>query len=278
MYIRNPCVAGMFYTANKKELYSEIDKYIKSSQKDSNYTQLKHDNILGLVSPHAGYIYSGPVAAYSFSQLIDSNVELAVVLALSHRVRLNGASVIPEGIYKTPLGDVEIDSILGQKLVNEDGFHFYEEVHESEHSLEVQVPFLQYSLKNFKIVPIIIGSYQVSECEKLAKNIYKHLKDEKRKFTIIISTDLSHYHSYDEASQMDNNLAETLKHFNENEVYKILTEGKSEACGISPLITGIILTKLLGAKKTEILKYANSGDTAGDKNSVVGYLSAAFLK
>ena len=152
MYRRKPAVAGAFYPSNPQQLGGMIDNYLNEARGAS-----AAGTVVGLVSPHAGYIYSGPVAAFSFGQL-EPDVNLAVVLAPSHRARFNGAVVLPEGIYETPLGDVAIDSAIGAALKDRKHFAAITEAHELEHSLEVQVPFLQKVLNDFTIVPVIIGT------------------------------------------------------------------------------------------------------------------------
>ncbi len=273
MWIRKPVVAGSFYPSNPKRVEKDVDGYLDDAEE-----QTLDGEVVGVISPHAGYVYSGPVAAYSFNQLKNSDVELAIVLAPSHRARYSGASVIPSGIYETPLGGVDVDNVLGERLVEKSYFNFIEEVHISEHSLEVQIPFLQRVLKDFRLVPIVIGAIDLDTCQTLADEIYNNIKDEKRKTAVVISTDLSHYHSYENACELDGVLIDALKEFDEENIYDILNMNKAEACGQGPVLTGISLCKKLGASKLEILKYANSGDTAGGKDQVVGYLSAAILK
>jgi predicted class III extradiol MEMO1 family dioxygenase len=250
MWHRDPVVAGSFYPSNADKLRGDIEHYISKVQKKK-----LDGEIVGLISPHAGYIYSGPVAAYSYAQLIDSDVEVAVVLAPSHRARFGGASVIPDGIYETPLGEVPIDSQIGEALVQKPHLSFIKEVHMAEHSLEVQVPFLQGVLKGFSIVPIIVGITEVK-----------------------ISTDLSHYFPYEKATMIDNIFIENLKKFDERILFEALSRDDAQACGEGPVLTGMSVAKKLGAHGIDILKYANSGDTAGGKDQVVGYLSAAIIR
>ncbi len=273
MWVRKPVVAGSFYPSNPKGIEKEIDGYLNDAEDQS-----LDGDIIGLISPHAGYVYSAPVAAYSFNQLKNSDAELAIVLAPSHRARFDGASVIPSGVYETPLGGVEIDKTIGEKLVQETHFNFIEEVHSAEHSLEVQIPFLQRVLGNFKLVPIVIGTIDLDKCMSIAEDIYANLKDEKRDLVVVISTDLSHYHSYKSANELDGIFVDSLKDFSEESLYDVLSRNKAEACGQGPVLTGLNLCKKLGASKVDILKYANSGDTAGGKDQVVGYLAAAILK
>ncbi|HPJ38869.1 MAG TPA: AmmeMemoRadiSam system protein B, partial [Spirochaetota bacterium] len=159
MWHRSPVVAGSFYPSSPQRLSDEIDGYLRDVEDRSLDGEL-----VALVSPHAGYIYSGPVAAYSYKQLSGSGVELAVVIAPSHRARFDGASLIPSGVYETPLGKVPIDDSIGTLLADERHFTFIKEVHQAEHSLEVQVPFLQKVLGDFSIVPIIVGTIDLATC------------------------------------------------------------------------------------------------------------------
>lgn len=273
MWHRKPVVAGSFYPSNPNELKKEISEYLSKAEKKKLSGAL-----LGLISPHAGYIYSGPVAAYSYKQLIGSDVELAVVLAPSHRGRFTGASVIDSGTYETPLGDVDIDDRIGRALLNESHFSFIREAHSAEHSLEVQVPFLQCVLGDFRIVPIVVGSNDINSCKAIANGLYNCIRDEDRKFVVVISTDLSHYHSYDSAVKIDRAFIDALKTADEEKVDNVLDCRKAEACGHGPILTGLMLCRKLGASKVDILHYANSGDTAGPKSEVVGYVSAAIVK
>jgi len=273
MYRRRPAVAGAFYTGNAAALRKEIQVYLSKAEKKTI-----DGDIIGLICPHAGYVYSGPVAACSYQYLAGSGIELAVVLAPSHRARFNGASIIPEGTYETPLGDAEIDGAVGAKLMERPGFSFIREVHEGEHSLEVQVPFLQVVAENAALVPIVIGTVDIDACRRLAWELARALEGEKRRFAVIISTDLSHYHSYESAVALDRRFAQAVETFDEEKVRDVIDAGMAEACGEGPVLTGLVLCKKLGARGVEILKYANSGDTAGGKGQVVGYLSAAIVR
>ncbi|MBN1496920.1 MAG: AmmeMemoRadiSam system protein B [Spirochaetes bacterium] len=271
MFRRKPAVAGSFYPSNPHRLGEMIDSYLGEAKGGAA------GDIVGVVSPHAGYVYSGPVAAYSFKR-IDPKVTSVVVLAPSHRARFNGAAILPEGVYETPLGDVEIDAEIGGRLKEREYFAPLKEAHEMEHSLEVQVPFLQKVLDDFTIVPVIVGTVDLAICRGIAEGIAGALAGEKRKTVIVMSTDLSHYHSYEQAKTLDGRFMEALGTFDEEKVAGLLSSGRAEACGEGPVLTGMVLCKTLGAKKVEMLKYMNSGDTAGGKDQVVGYLAAAFVR
>lgn len=273
MYRRKPAVAGAFYPANPQRLSSMIESYLNEAAEG-----LKPNSIVGVVSPHAGYVYSGPVAAFSFRPLMGSDATLAVVLAPSHRARFNGAAYIAEGVYESPLGDVEIDATVGNALKDKKYFTHLPEAHQIEHSLEVQVPFLQKVLHSFSLVPVIVGTTELEICAGIADDLAQVLKVEERRCIIVISTDLSHYHSYDQARVMDKRFIDVLESFDEKKVKEVLSGGKAEACGEGPVLAGMALCRKLGARFVKILKYATSGDTAGDKSQVVGYLSAAFIR
>jgi hypothetical protein len=239
--------------------------------------EFKNDRLLGIISPHAGYIYSGPVAAYGYNYLAQSSCDLYVVIAPSHRARFNGASVIPEGIYRTPLGDAEIDSGIGKKLEKRKYFSFIREAHEMEHSLEVQIPFLQMVKPDARIVPVVLGTIDPGICREIGEIVAEEIAASGKEYGIIISTDLSHYHSYDTAVKKDNDFITALESFDEEKITGVIASGKSEACGEGPVLAGISLARRLGAKKIRAVKYANSGDTAGTKDQVVGYVSALIL-
>ncbi len=273
MWHRSPAVAGSFYPANPQRLSEEIDSYLGKVDE-----RPLEGGVLALVSPHAGYIYSGPVAAYAYKQLVGSGVDLVVVIAPSHRARFSGASVIPAGIYETPLGGVSADEEIGQKLMGQPHYDFIREVHMGEHSLEVQVPFLQRVLGDFSIVPIIVGTVDLDMCRAIGEELAGAIADEKRKYVIVLSTDLSHYFPYKKACDVDNVFIQTFLKYDENELYKALSSDRAQACGEGPLLCGLVASKKLGGQKAKLLKYANSGDTAGDKDRVVGYCAAAILK
>ena len=273
MWRRDPVVAGSFYPSNSEKLSREIESYLA----DARGARVAGE-VMAIISPHAGYVYSGPVAAYSFRELQGKNYDLVVVIAPSHRARFDGASVIPAGTYVTPLGGVEIDGELCGKLAKEPRFSFIKEVDQAEHSLEVQVPFLQKVLGSFKIVPIIVGCVDLEICRELAGTLHRHLAAEKRSFVMVLSTDLSHYFSYQKARSMDAVFIESLEKFDEEDLYETLSSDRAQACGEGAVLTGMIAAKKLGARKVEILKYATSGDTAGGRDQVVGYLAAAISR
>ncbi|HPX91882.1 MAG TPA: AmmeMemoRadiSam system protein B, partial [Spirochaetota bacterium] len=194
-----------------------------------------------------------------------------------HRARFNGASVLPEGFYSTPLGNVEVDSDIGKALTLKNLFAYIPEIDQPEHSLEVQIPFLQLVCSDFKIVPVVIGTTDLNLCSEIGNLIADEVLSANKDYGVIISTDLSHYYSYETAKRIDGEFARALSLFDEKAIDQAIKSKKAEACGEGAVLSGIVLAKRLGASKAKILKYANSGDTAGPKNEVVGYISAALL-
>lgn len=273
MYQRRAAYAGSFYPGNADELSRVIDRYLTAAAGGPRLEKIR-----GLVVPHAGYIYSGPVAAHSYAQLAGSDVSVAVVLAPSHRARFNGAAIMTAGTYETPLGSVPIDEPLAAAVAAHEGFGMLREAHDQEHSLEVQVPFLQTVIPGFSLVPIVVGTVDPETCDRIGAGVAAALADERRSWIIVISTDLSHYHGYDTARIMDGRFIEALKTGDRETVERLLGSGKAEACGHGPVLAGMAACAALGANRVEILNYANSGDTAGPKDQVVGYLAAALVE
>jgi len=273
MYHRKTAVAGSFYTDDPESLKSQIAGFMDVAEKGSEKVE---SDLYGIISPHAGYVYSGQVAAYAYNQLKGCKSDTFIVLAPSHRGRFDGASVIPEGIYETPLGDVDIDSDLGKALLGSDGFEYYREVHEVEHSLEVQVPFLKYNIPDISIVPVIVGAAEDKTVDLIGKSIADAVKKSGKDIKIVISTDLSHYHSYDRAQKMDSRFIEAVESFNDEIIRKVISSGESEACGIAPLLAGLRACRELGAGGIKIINYANSGDVSGERGQVVGYMAGVI--
>ena len=269
--LRRPVVAGSFYPENPDTLSYTIDNYLENLPQKT----IKGE-IIGIISPHAGYIYSGEVAAHAYKLLQDRSYNIVVVIAPSHRAHFPGVSVYNQGGYQTPLGTVPVDITLANTLIAESPIISYvPEAHTQEHSLEVQLPFLQKVLKNFVLIPFVMGDQSYGICEKLSRALVDNLSDKKVLF--IASSDLSHYYSYKKACGLDKIIVNRIEAFDYKGLAKDLEMGICEACGGGPMIVVMETAKNLGADNSIVLKYANSGDTGGDKDGVVGYLSAAFI-
>lgn len=276
--IRRPAVAGSWYSDDPAELKEELQSYLADAQ------DFKLGEIVGLVSPHAGYVYSGPVAAYAYRQLEGSSYDVVVVIAPSHTEAFPFASVYTRGGYLTPLGLLPVDATLAKAITANrkwvkasDRGHRQENLGRQEHSLEIQLPFLQLTLGNFKLVPIVMGDQSEEIVHELAQTLAESLKG--KKALLVASSDLSHYHPYDVANRIDSGLVKWVEAYQPDSLLKDLNQQKVEACGGGPICAVMEASRLLGADKSRILKHANSGDVpTGDRRGVVGYLAAAFYK
>jgi len=271
--IKYPNVSGQFYPGNKNSLSSQIDNFFKNVEQEP---ALEDKDILAIIAPHAGYTYSGQVAAYAFKAIEGRSYDSVIVLAPSHFYALTGASVYKEGFFRTPLGDIEVDSELANKLIlSSEKIEFIPQAFEREHSLEVELPFLQKSLSSFKIVPVIFGQMDYTDCVKMAQAIIDIAKD--KKILIVASTDLSHYHPYLRAVELDVKAISYFKDIDALGLWRSNLKKESEACGLIPVLVLLNYARELGLK-AEVLNYANSGDVTGDKSGVVGYVSVVFFK
>ncbi len=275
--IRQPAVAGGFYPASADELRKMVDDFIAQAP----VRQLPGD-LVAIVAPHAGYVYSGKVAAHSYSLLKGHKYDRVVVIAPSHYEAFEFSSVYNGDAYATPLGNVPVDREFAAKLVKQGPFiqlsmrgHAPAQ-QQGEHALEVQLPFLQRTIGDFKLVPIIMGE-QTYETERalgvaLAKTIAG------TNTLIVASSDLSHYHTYDEASKMDQKTLKSIERWDYLSLSQNFERRIWEACGGGPIVATMVAAERLGAKQARILKYANSGDSTGDRSRVVGYGAVAFIK
>ena len=231
-----------------------------------------------LIVPHAGYMYSGQVAAHAYRLLQDMDFKRVIMVGPSHRARFKGASINLQYGYKTPLGIVPVDQDLARKIIDtSDQIRWVPQAHAREHSLEIQLPFLQTVLNEFQIVPIIMGEQDFKTCSDLADSLLQVIGTV-GKTLFLASSDLSHFHSYKRAKELDMRFIKHVREFDPNGLASAISTGSCEACGGGPAITIMLTAQRLGANRTLILKYANSGDVTGDRNRVVGYLSAALIK
>jgi AmmeMemoRadiSam system protein B len=220
-------------------------------------------------------MYSGQVAAHAYKQIEGEQYDSVVVFAPSHRAYFSGASVDRKSGYRTPLGIVPIDTALAGELA--DGcplVSFHEEAHAQEHSLEVQLPFLQKVIPTFSLVPIIMGDQDVETCETIANAVAEVIQG--RKTLAVASSDLSHYHPYDQARDLDQKVIDFIDAFDPHGLASDLGKHRIEACGGGPIITALLLAKRRGAIKAKVVKYANSGDISGDYSGVVGYAAGVI--
>jgi AmmeMemoRadiSam system protein B len=279
--IRKPAVAGSFYPGDPHVLRNQITNMMAKAQKPPP-DEIGTGRVLGLMVPHAGHVYSGQIAAYGYKLIEGSNIRTAVVISPSHMELFQFASVFSGEAYATPLGSIPVDHTLADKVASQnqlvrrsDRGHLQDHLPQREHALEVQLPFLQGVLGNIHIVPIVMGDQSWEICEALGKSLapVMALSD----VLVIASSDLSHFHSYEEAERLDGNFRATLEKMNPEELYNAVHRRDCEACGAGPVIAMLIAGLEAGARACRILRAANSGDVTGDRSSVVGYTAAALF-
>ncbi|MHC1743615.1 MAG: AmmeMemoRadiSam system protein B [Syntrophobacteraceae bacterium] len=270
--IRESVIAGTWYPGRPESLKSEISRYI-----DQAGTAHLAGELVGLVVPHAGYVYSGGVAAHAYKLLEEQPFDRVIILAPSHRAYFKGASVYTLGGYRTPFGVVPLDRPMVDALMEHPALvRFVPEADAEEHSLEIQLPFLQVLLRDFRLTPVVMGDQSFDFCEKLARVIADACRE--LRILLVASSDLSHFHPYAEANRLDQVVSECVERFDPEALHDHLQKGDCEACGAGPMLTVMLASRLLGANKARVLHYANSGDVSGDKRGVVGYLAAAFFR
>jgi AmmeMemoRadiSam system protein B len=271
--IRKSILAGAWYPGNKQTLTKAIEGYLAKAN-----TKPLEGDLKALIVPHAGHEYSGPVAAYAYDLLRGKDIRRVIMIGPTHRVGFRGVSVNLQSGYETPLGIVPVDQELAKKIIDADPMiRQVPKAHASEHALEIQLPFLQTVLKDFQIVPIIMGEQDYRTCSRLAEILYGILGDSD-KTLLLASTDLSHYHSDKQARALDSEFIDQVREFSPKGLYRALSSGRCEACGGGPTITVMLTAQALGANRSQILHYANSGNVTGDKSNVVGYVAAALFE
>ena len=284
--VRPAGAAGGFYPADPKELTQMIDGLLAQ-----NAVPQVQGPLVALICPHAGYIFTGPVAASCFAQLKGRNYARVVVIAPSHYENFHFNSIYDGDAYATPLGNVPVDQDFRAKLAKlssdikiSDRGHLQVGEH-AEHSLEVQLPWLQRTLGDFKLVPIIMGDqdYGLERAlgRALAKALLAESAEARAQTLILVSSDLSHYHTYDYANNVDHQTLQAIEEWDYLSLsrnFAMWERGAQtwEACGGGPIVAGMIAAEGLGAAHAQILKYANSGDATGDKSRVVGYGAVAI--
>jgi AmmeMemoRadiSam system protein B len=270
--VRIPAVAGMFYEKSPAALRKNIDEML-------NLVQLPKvvGKIHAMVSPHAGYVYSGLTAAHAYKLLEGRKYDCVIVVGPSHREYFDGVSIYSGDAYETPLGKVPVNREVRSELIQgQTNIVVSAAGHRDEHSIEVQLPFLQCVLKEFSFVPIIMGDQRRELYEQLSAALTRVMAE--KNILLIASSDLSHFHAYDEAVRLDKHVIKAVEHFNSDMFIDELENRLFEACGGGPIAVAMKTAKQLGANRAEILHYCNSGDITGDKSGVVGYLAAAFMQ
>ncbi|MFA5260594.1 MAG: AmmeMemoRadiSam system protein B [Candidatus Omnitrophota bacterium] len=270
--IKQPNVSGQFYSASPGRLAADIDQFFKAAD-----VAPTDKNALILIAPHAGYVYSGGVAAYGYKALSQKVYRTIVVISPSHHYPFDGVSIWKEGAFNTPLGDILVDSDFAGKLLEQnDDFIHAPQAFDREHALEVQLPFLQKTFKDFKIVPVIFGQPSKKLCEAFADSL-DTLIGARQDVLVVVSSDMSHYHDDTTARDKDRKTIQAIENLALDDFWTKTNSRDMEMCGSHPVTAALFLARKRGLKP-QVLKYANSGDVSGDKDRVVGYASIMFYK
>ena len=285
MKIRRPTQAGAFYAGSQQSLREQIESCFKHELGPGSLPKVadkKLQNVVGLVCPHAGYMYSGPVAAHGYHRLAeDGKPDVVVILGPNHTGSGSALAVMKEGIWQTPLGDVQIDSETAESIVHISNIVDIDDLaHAFEHSIEVQLPFLQFLYgSSFKFVPISFAIQDMQTSREVGLAVAKALAG--RNAVVIASTDMSHYEPQKVVERKDKAVINATLKLDEEQVNSIVEAFDSDEkpmCGYGPTIAAVVSVKVLGAKKAELLCYKTSGDITGDYSAVVGYASIAFMR
>jgi len=274
--------AGRFYAADKMELEEQINSCFLSEigpgALPSQVTKTSTSKLLGLIVPHAGYVYSGPVAAWAYLEAakMAEAPQNVILLGPNHTGYGRQIGVYPQGSWSTPLGELKVNEELSGEIAGL-GFGLDEQSHLYEHSIEVQLPFLQFIFGSaFRIVCISLLDQSLETAGKLAEGLVKILK--KESFLVVATTDLTHYENQEIAQVKDQKLVKAFQKGNPSEVYETAEKTGASACGLSPATVAIKTGTLLGAKQINLLKYETSAAITYDKSSVVGYASLTIEK
>lgn len=267
--IRKAVRAGQFYEKKAEILSQQIDQFLENVKKRPS----PGEEILALIAPHAGYVYSGQVAAYAYRLIQGKDYESVVIIAPSHYHGFKGCSIYTQGGYETPLGTAEIDEFLAAEISKASGFTYIPKAHQMEHSVEVQIPFIQKTLPQAKIVPIIMGYPTRKTIIRLADALIEVLPG--KNAMIIASTDMSHFYPKRRANDTDSKTISLIKSFETSALLKKLEKGENIMCGGGPVVSSLLYAQERGEAKVEILRYSDSSQLGGE-SQVVGYLAAAI--
>jgi AmmeMemoRadiSam system protein B len=266
--VRRSVIAGSWYPGDPKQLRAMLDGFLQ----DVSSHPLE-GRLVGLISPHAGYIYSGQVAAYAYAQLRDKSFSKVVVVSPVHRIYTGEFATTDKAYFETPLGMVPVDAECLVALEREVRLNYVSQ--DMEHSLEIQLPFLQHVLGSFALTPIMMGDQEWDSAVRLGQALAKAVGEQSA--LLVASTDLSHFHRYEAAVQLDELVLKHIVAYDPGGLYRTLDTHKAEACGGGPVMAVMLAAQKLGAKRAVVLKYMNSGDVTGEHDSVVGYAAAALL-
>jgi AmmeMemoRadiSam system protein B len=272
--IRRSPIAGSWYPGRSEALSHSVRELLDSQERVHVAREL-----VALISPHAGLRYSGPVAAAGYRLLEQYRFDTAVLLGPSHYVHFQGASIFPRGAFETPLGRIAVDEELAAVIEGGDRrITYLAEAHEREHSLEMQLPFLQVLVPELAIVPIVMGDQRRENVEAVAAALGDAVAGSTKRILLIASSDLSHFKPESIAARMDGEVRRLVEELRVEDLMELVEQNREHACGGGPMVAVMLASRSLGASTVRTMRYGDSGDITGDKSEVVGYLSAAVFK
>jgi MEMO1 family protein len=259
---RQPAVAGSFYPAERDALVREVEIHIDQNTKTSR--------TLGIVAPHAGFIYSGNVAGAVYSRI--EIPDTVILIGPNHTGNGETVAVMTEGTWSMPMGDITIDQDLANAICEETVIAKQDaSAHQFEHSLETQLPFLQYFKNNFKIVPICIKRLKLSSCKAISEGIVRAVTRLDKSVLLVASSDMTHYEPHDRATIKDRMAITCIKNRDAHGLFRTVESEKITMCGVNPVTIMLLCSERMGAKEAELVKYMTSGEISGDMEKVVGY-------
>lgn len=267
--LRLAAVAGQFYPGNPRQLTAAVESYT-SEQKTSEKTLVR-----ACLVPHAGYMYSGAVAGAVFSRIVLTRKIL--LLGVRHYPRGEALAILSEGAWRTPLGDAPVDSELARRFrqqcpsLREDS-----EAHSREHSLEVEVPFLQVLDPGFSFVPVVVGSLRPAELKELGEGIARVLAESPEEILVVTSSDMNHYEDDETTRSKDQIAIDRMLKLDPGGLYEVCRDNGITMCGLGPAVAMLTAMQQLGVKNGQLVRYATSGDVSGDRSTVVGYAGMTF--
>jgi len=266
--IRKAAVAGSWYPGTAPALVAAVDRHLAKTTRDMP------GDLVALIAPHAGLMYSGPVAAHAYRLLRGRQFDVAVLVGPSHFVGFDGVAVYPSGGFETPFGVASIDESCAGALLQTPAVKEHPAAHAREHSLEMQLPFLQRLAPGAPIVPLVMGYQRADTARALGDALASVLRGTRA--LVIASTDLSHYHDASVAARLDGVVIDCVSRFDADGLQDALAAEPNHACGGGPTVAVMRAARALGARDAVVLNYADSGDVSGDKSAVVGYMAAAL--
>ena len=270
--LRPSPIAGTWYDGNPKKLAASVDEYLNAA----NPPEIS-GKIIAVIAPHAGYVYSGAVAAHAFAAVRNLTPDLVAVLSPFHSLAPYPLLTTRHDAYATPLGDIEVDKSALAELQSQLEIPLMAVANDREHSLEIELPFLQRALKNeFKLLPLMIRAQEADTARQLGHALAQVL--ENKNALLVASTDLSHFYDQRTAGILDAEMLRRFESFDPESIFQAEETGKGFACGHAAVAAMLWAARDLGANKVQTLKYATSGDITGDHSSVVGYGAAVVIK